>query len=117
LLGSKLDIAFFLSSRRRHTRFSRDWSSDVCSSDLVLKGWIEQQKAIRIIDVREPYAFQQAHLPPSENIPLREIGRIIDNQVPLEIGRASCRERLIDQVEGAAQTRAQCLAWLAMHYI
>src|SRR5690606_40524419 len=26
----------FLSSRRRHTRFSRDWSSDVCSSDLVL---------------------------------------------------------------------------------
>src|SRR5690606_41031109 len=27
--------AFFFSSRRRHTRFSRDWSSDVCSSDLV----------------------------------------------------------------------------------
>src|SRR5690606_39497670 len=25
---------FLLSSRRRHTRFSRDWSSDVCSSDL-----------------------------------------------------------------------------------
>src|SRR5690606_12152741 len=25
---------FFISSRRRHTRFSRDWSSDVCSSDL-----------------------------------------------------------------------------------
>src|SRR5690606_39531832 len=24
----------FFSSRRRHTRFSRDWSSDVCSSDL-----------------------------------------------------------------------------------
>src|SRR5690606_41064361 len=27
-------ISFFFSSRRRHTRFSRDWSSDVCSSDL-----------------------------------------------------------------------------------
>src|SRR5207302_2375256 len=26
--------AFFFSSRRRHTSFSRDWSSDVCSSDL-----------------------------------------------------------------------------------
>src|SRR5690606_40726274 len=25
---------FFFSSRRPHTRFSRDWSSDVCSSDL-----------------------------------------------------------------------------------
>src|SRR5690606_39421081 len=27
-------VLFFFSSRRRHTRFSRDWSSDVCSSDL-----------------------------------------------------------------------------------
>src|SRR5690606_41137141 len=27
------------SSRRRHTRFSRDWSSDVCSSDLLRKGY------------------------------------------------------------------------------
>src|SRR5690606_39827963 len=30
-----LFLFFFFSSRRRHTRFSRDWSSDVCSSDLV----------------------------------------------------------------------------------
>src|SRR5439155_3186293 len=35
---------FFFSSRRRHTRWPRDWSSDVCSSDL--------QK----IEVREPGA-------------------------------------------------------------
>src|SRR2546427_8366469 len=28
-------IFFFFSSRRRHTRFDCDWSSDVCSSDLV----------------------------------------------------------------------------------
>ena len=27
---------FFFSSRRRHTRLQGDWSSDVCSSDLVL---------------------------------------------------------------------------------
>src|SRR2546429_4550453 len=27
-------LCFFFSSRRRHTRCSRDWSSDVCSSDL-----------------------------------------------------------------------------------
>src|SRR2546429_5617610 len=31
-------IFFFFSSRRRHTRCSRDWSSDVCSSDLVGAG-------------------------------------------------------------------------------
>src|SRR3989449_5893683 len=29
-------VFFFFSSRRRHTRCSRDWSSDVCSSDLTL---------------------------------------------------------------------------------
>src|SRR2546429_5154136 len=28
-------LFFFFSSRRRHTRCSRDWSSDVCSSDLL----------------------------------------------------------------------------------
>src|SRR5437868_15362386 len=28
-------ILFFFSSRRRHTRSKRDWSSDVCSSDLL----------------------------------------------------------------------------------
>src|SRR3712207_8300666 len=28
-------VFFFFSSRRRHTRYWRDWSSDVCSSDLV----------------------------------------------------------------------------------
>src|SRR5438445_3601168 len=27
-------LCFFFSSRRRHTRYWRDWSSDVCSSDL-----------------------------------------------------------------------------------
>src|SRR5256886_10490488 len=29
-----MSISFFFSSRRRHTRFDCDWSSDVCSSDL-----------------------------------------------------------------------------------
>src|SRR2546422_3379939 len=31
-------LFFFFSSRRRHTRCSRDWSSDVCSSDLPWQG-------------------------------------------------------------------------------
>src|SRR2546422_9368163 len=33
-LPLSLSLFFFFSSRRRHTRCSRDWSSDVCSSDL-----------------------------------------------------------------------------------
>src|SRR3712207_9045124 len=33
--GGHTDDEIFFSSRRRHTRYWRDWSSDVCSSDLV----------------------------------------------------------------------------------
>src|SRR3712207_6867381 len=33
-------LFFFFSSRRRHTRYWRDWSSDVCSSDLAEQGEI-----------------------------------------------------------------------------
>src|SRR2546421_9268126 len=33
--GVAQSFFFFFSSRRRHTRSDRDWSSDVCSSDLV----------------------------------------------------------------------------------
>src|SRR5256885_5133519 len=32
---------FFFSSRRRHTRLQGDWSSDVCSSDLTLRFYLE----------------------------------------------------------------------------
>src|SRR5699024_11457566 len=39
-----LDI-FFFSSRRRHTRSKRDWSSDVCSSDLG-EGFIKKLNGI-----------------------------------------------------------------------
>src|SRR2546429_4727068 len=37
---------FFFSSRRRHTRCSRDWSSDVCSSDLILSLDPQNQRAV-----------------------------------------------------------------------
>src|SRR5207249_7068870 len=33
-IGVGFGMFFFFSSRRRHTRSKRDWSSDVCSSDL-----------------------------------------------------------------------------------
>src|SRR5690554_3351740 len=35
-------VFFFFSSRRRHTRCGRDWSSDVCSSDLTLEALAHQ---------------------------------------------------------------------------
>src|SRR5687768_2968783 len=49
---------FFFSSRRRHTRCSRDWSSDVCSSDLTIvnindnEPWVGEECGI-VIDVHD----------------------------------------------------------------
>src|SRR5690606_13653960 len=44
---------FFFTSRRRHTRFSRDWSSDVCSSDLkaVMKKAEEEKR--QVLDLQQ----------------------------------------------------------------
>src|SRR5699024_11255669 len=41
---------FFFSSRRRHTRSKRDWSSDVCSSDLLINQ-IQHQKPRRLFGI------------------------------------------------------------------
>src|SRR5439155_6834291 len=42
---------FFFSSRRRHTRWPRDWSSDVCSSDLeVLRVTSAERPHVLILD-------------------------------------------------------------------
>src|SRR2546429_3662057 len=45
-------VFFFFSSRRRHTRCSRDWSSDVCSSDLKIAVVANQQVKDEIVDAR-----------------------------------------------------------------
>src|SRR5436305_8159807 len=90
-------FVFFFSSRRRHTRCGRDWSSDVCSSDLELG-------SIRALagtagNIVERYRYDSfgnlvqadPSTPPSavEN-PFLFTGREWD----AEIGRASCRERV-----------------------
>src|SRR3989454_12121629 len=43
--------AFFFSSRRRHTRLQGDWSSDVCSSDLIIEQLRKNQGGpVRLLD-------------------------------------------------------------------
>src|SRR5204863_3506278 len=49
-------LFFFFSSRRRHTRSLRDWSSDVCSSDLVERE-IEDLEAVIEAAGGSAYAF------------------------------------------------------------
>src|SRR2546422_7767874 len=39
---------FFFSSRRRHTRCSRDWSSDVCSSDLSMRTGLSASRSRKV---------------------------------------------------------------------
>src|SRR5690625_7348886 len=56
---------FFFSSRRRHTRWPRDWSSDVCSSDLVLAVAQDQQVLVGVDGgglEQVQHRFQLAHV-------------------------------------------------------
>src|SRR5439155_1066284 len=58
------EIWYFFSSRRRHTRWPRDWSSDVCSSDLPGMGpaahWVARRG-------NEVVAFAEVHFLEAEN--------------------------------------------------
>src|SRR5690242_21811682 len=79
---------FFFSSRRRHTRLTCDWSSDVCSSDLTTVTDFFTNlptTANSIIKWLEGQGIPSANI----NNALASIqGQVTD----FEIGRASCRE-------------------------
>src|SRR5690606_39340816 len=98
---------------RRHTRFSRDWSSDVCSSDLIeyqeddsqfnSKGVIKDSQAT----VENPYENKEEnrdnHHPTDSYIEDLMSSHEDDNlsysfSFDEEIGRASCRERVWNSV-------------------
>src|SRR5271166_6911059 len=50
-------VCFFFSSRRRHTRWPRDWSSDVCSSDLAEQRWTFGDMATSVQAARMGFGF------------------------------------------------------------
>src|SRR5438445_10964134 len=72
-------VFFFFSSRRRHTRYWRDWSSDVCSSDL--------EPASLDSGARLCHRRVRRCKPPPPGGAIRLLR-------PEQIGRASCRERV-----------------------
>src|SRR2546429_3452048 len=69
---------FFFSSRRRHTRCSRDWSSDVCSSDLELS---RGETSIQLATDKAPYweSERPRLLPPGQRGSGVEIVLLVDN--------------------------------------
>src|SRR5690625_7867432 len=96
---------FFFSSRRRNTRWPRDWSSDVCSSDLPSV----------VADVKGDIAgMSQAADPPGEKLQKRfDTLGLTDwkpQANPVKIGRASCRERDENLAVRAAGKRKRSVA-------
>src|SRR5699024_12033068 len=83
-------FVFFFSSRRRHTRSKRDWSSDVCSSDLDLRHCLPDPAGGRHRRVPHPGALGALRL---GALPGEGALRGADEELPPEIGRATCRER------------------------
>src|SRR5258707_3604240 len=87
---------FFFSSRRRHTRYWRDWSSDVCSSDLpAVKTQEELYRRVwglGAAGIEVPLKI--LHGADMREIKLRSIDRFQYFKEKPEIGRASCRERV-----------------------
>src|SRR5437879_13349783 len=83
-------MSFFFSSRRRHTRYIGDWSSDVCSSDLGEES-LSHHRALpprrRISPLPRRFFRPRRHQHEAANA--GDGGGGIEG----EIGRASCRER------------------------
>src|SRR5688500_20401367 len=79
-------MCFFFSSRRRHTRLQGDWSSDVCSSDL-----LEWRASVG--EPRLPARFdRRVHRTVKWTQPPAVVRLVANRRHDEEIGRASCRE-------------------------
>src|SRR5699024_11802844 len=91
---------FFFSSRRRHTRSKRDWSSDVCSSDLEETGAAQLLRDVRIAPIYEGTNGIQAldlagrKLSRDGGAALAALLDEVEATARDQIGRASCRERV-----------------------
>src|SRR5690606_39525932 len=94
-------LLFFFSVSILHTSFSRDWSSDVCSSDLFVEKSSSFVFVLLLILCRS--AFEQEfvtcyrHQQPSSSA-VHEVFILVLTRNVLnffEIGRASCRERVL----------------------
>src|SRR5688500_19491575 len=89
-----LVVCFFFSSRRRHTRLQGDWSSDVCSSDLIGANETELPDTDFPVSGHH-YVTWKAGVGTSHRLSRRAwVDADASYSTRREIGRASCRERV-----------------------
>src|SRR2546422_7823181 len=81
---------FFFSSRRRHTRCSRDWSSDVCSSDLMIRRLMRLLPLLLGLSVLEGDGGWSAAAPLPE--PIQELSAAVLRSEERRVGK-ECRSR------------------------
>src|SRR2546430_8102237 len=94
-LVSISNSVFFFSSRRRHTRFDCDWSSDVCSSDLADFRTALKPPAHIVLPPTGLVAIENTHnLGGGVVFPQADAVGVCAAAREAEIGRASCRERV-----------------------
>src|SRR5437660_12843186 len=85
-------VVFFFSSRRRHTRWPRDWSSDVCSSDLYYEVGAEISRLEQSIQhMRELRERQRTDLAQAHST-LAELAAHIERSEERRVGK-ECRYR------------------------
>src|SRR5688500_19897579 len=88
------DYIFFFSSRRRHTRLQGDWSSDVCSSDLLMKSVFDQLDVQpQTVEITDRRTQQKVRVIVNKFVMQYIVANNIGTTIT-EIGRASCRERV-----------------------
>src|SRR5699024_11240162 len=94
-------------SRRRHTRSKRDWSSDVCSSDLSMLQSHYKKRHDEVVRCLHFQYTKKYGLNKNKRLKNYKVEQVVSNErvkiksdIPvvtelrIEIGRASCRERV-----------------------
>src|SRR5206468_9969427 len=102
---------FFFSSRRRHTRSDRDWSSDMCSSDLAWIADLTPARAEALLRSVLAAAVAPAGIAHRARSLLGEAlawQARWREALSAQIGRASCRERVYMSGGGGLSCRRRC---------
>src|SRR6266481_2989177 len=114
---------FFFSSRRRHTRWNCDWSSDVCSSDLILGKRLQKDlpeladvirgRRVAFLERDEDHAVIDADrrsVGESQVVDARRQADVVDDEFPLLFGD-HLPDLVLDRLEDPCGLLDPCRRW------